>query len=197
LDNVALVIGGMLLSPLLGPINAFSVNANLGRLKKLVTSQLSIIGLLLAVMLLSALITLILSNFTVLNVNTGQVLIREHASLVDVGIGVLLGLAGGLALFVAIPEILVGVTIAVAMVPPAAVAGIGLARLDSGLFVGASVLTFVYLIGLELGSAIMLRLRGVTPRRYYQKAESHRKFLYSILVLTILLIVLIVIVMLT
>lgn len=35
LDNVAIVIGAMLLSPLLGPINAFAVNANLGRIKNL------------------------------------------------------------------------------------------------------------------------------------------------------------------
>ena len=29
LDNITIVIGTMLLSPLLGPINAFAVNANL------------------------------------------------------------------------------------------------------------------------------------------------------------------------
>jgi uncharacterized hydrophobic protein (TIGR00341 family) len=197
LDNVALVIGGMLVSPLLGPINSFSVNANLGRIKKLATSELSIVSLLIAVMLLSALLTFIISKIAVLNVNTGQVLIREHASLVDVGIAIVLGFAGGLALFAAIPEILVGVTIAVAMVPPAAVAGIGLAQLNLELFAGALVLTFVYLIGLELGSTIMLRARGVTPRRYYEKSKSHIKFIYSISILATLLAVLAIIVTLT
>lgn len=36
LDKVVIVIGAMLLSPLLGPINAFAVNASLGRIKKVI-----------------------------------------------------------------------------------------------------------------------------------------------------------------
>jgi uncharacterized membrane protein len=61
LDNVAIVIGAMLLSPLLGPINAFAVNANLGRVHKLLTSQLSILSLLGAVIVLSASVSFIIS----------------------------------------------------------------------------------------------------------------------------------------
>jgi hypothetical protein len=43
LDNVSVVIGAMLLSPLLGPINAFAVNVSLGRIRKALRSQLSIL----------------------------------------------------------------------------------------------------------------------------------------------------------
>ena len=73
-----------------------------------------------------------------------------------------------------------------ALVPPAAVAGIGLAVLDPNLFLGALLLTFVYLVGLELGSSIVLRINGVTPRRYYQKTEARLKSAYSIAGLVIL-----------
>ena len=62
----------------------------------------------------------------------------------------------------------------------------GLALENAGLFIGALILTFVYLIGLELGSTIMLRIRGVTPRRYYEKAEARVKLAYSIAILAVL-----------
>jgi uncharacterized hydrophobic protein (TIGR00341 family) len=186
LDNVAIVIGAMLLSPLLGPLNAFAVNTNLGRIRKAAISQLSILGLLGAIIILSAVATILVSQFVSVPLNSGQIVLRMHASLPDIGIALVIGLAGGLALFVALPELLVGVAIAVAIVPPATVAGIGLALGNFGLFIGALALTFVYLIGLELGSSAMLRIRGVTPMRYYQKEEVRVKFAYSMAILAIL-----------
>jgi uncharacterized hydrophobic protein (TIGR00341 family) len=186
LDNVAILIGAMLLSPLIGPLNAFAVNANLGRLRKVAISQLFILGLLASIIALSAATTFIVSQFVNIPLTSGQILIRNHASLFDLAIALILGLAGGLALFIAIPELLVGVAIAVALVPPATVAGMGLALENAGLFIGALILTFVYLIGLELGSTIMLRIRGVTPRRYYEKAEARVKLAYSIAILAVL-----------
>ena len=190
LDNVAIVIGAMLLSPLLGPLNAFAVNANLGRLRRVLFSQLSILGLLGAIIALSAVTTFFVSQFVNVPISSGQIALRTHASFSDIGIALVIGLAGGLALFVGLPELLVGVAIAVALVPPATVAGIGLALQNTGLFAGALALTFVYMIGLELGSSVMLRIRGVTPRRYYQKEEAKRKFVYSIAILAALFIIL-------
>lgn len=195
LDNVAIVIGAMLLSPLLGPINAFAVNASLGRIKRLIRNQFSILILLTSIIALSALATFVTSRFFGLPI-TSQISIRGHASLVDVGIAFILGCAGGLALFVAIPEILVGVAVAVALVPPVAVSGIGIAIFDIDLFFGAFLLAFVNLFGLELGGAITLRIKGVSPRRYYQKVEARLHSTYSILILTTLLIILTLIVIL-
>ncbi len=194
LDNVAIVIGAMLLSPLLGPLNAFAVNTNLGRLRKVAISQLSILGLLGAIITLSAVATFLVSQFVNVPLNSSQIVLRMNASLSDIGIALIIGLAGGLALFVALPELLVGVAIAVAIVPPATVAGIGLALENWGLFAGALTLTFVYLIGLELGSSVMLRIRGVSPRHYYQKGEIRVKFVYSIAILVVLFAILSVIV---
>jgi uncharacterized hydrophobic protein (TIGR00341 family) len=190
LDNVAIVIGAMLLSPLLGPINAFAVNANLGRVRQLLTSQLSILSLLGSVIALSAGASFTISRFVTLPLYTNQIAIRMTASPSDIGIALVLGLAGGLALFAAIPELLVGVAIAVALVPPATVTGIGIAFAETRLFIGALVLTLVYLVGLQLGSTLMLRIRGVTPRKYYQKAEARKKFAYSIAILAVLFVIL-------
>ena len=197
LDNVAIVIGAMLLSPLLGPINAFAVNANLGRIEKLARSQVAVILLLVAVIVVSAGITFAASQVVTLPINTNQILIRTHATIVDVFVALILGLAAGFALFVAFPENLVGVAIAVAIVPPATVCGIGLAHLNATLFFGALVLTLIYLFGLQLGSTLMLRIRGVLPRRYYQQSEAKRHSATSILLLAGLLLILSLVVILT
>jgi uncharacterized hydrophobic protein (TIGR00341 family) len=190
LDNVAIVIGAMLISPLLGPINAFAVNANLGRIRKLALSQISILLLLFSVIIVAAAITLGASTFVVLSENSVQIMTRSHATLIDVLIALILGLAAGVALFVSFPEMLVGVAIAVAIVPPAAVSGIGLALLNLNLFFGALVLTLIYLFGLQLGCTLMLRVRGVSPRSYYQKADARKHSTYSLIILAALFVIL-------
>jgi uncharacterized hydrophobic protein (TIGR00341 family) len=197
LDNVAILIGAMLLSPLLGPINAFAVNANLGRIRKLARSQAAALLLLAAIIILAAVVTFVASQIVDLPANTTQILIRNHATLTDILIALILGLAAGIALFVGFPEILVGVAIAVAIVPPAAVSGIGLALLNTNLFLGALILTLIYLFGLQLGSTLMLRIRGVLPRRYYQQTEAKKRSTYSILILAVLLVILTLIVILS
>jgi uncharacterized hydrophobic protein (TIGR00341 family) len=197
LDNVAIVIGAMLLSPLLGPINAFAVNVNLGRIRKLARSQAAVLLLLAAIIILAATITFLASQFVEVSENTAQIAIRNHATLTDILIALILGLAAGLALFVGFPEILVGVAIAVAIVPPAAVSGIGLALRNTNLFLGALILTLIYLFGLQLGSTLMLRIRGVQPRRYYQQAEAKKHSAYSIFILALLLVILSLIVILS
>ena len=193
LDSAVTVIGAMLLSPLLGPINAFAVNASIGKVKKLIRIETSIIILLVSVIALSALITFTVSFFFDLPV-TSQIAIRSHTSLIDIGVGLILGLAGGLALVSAVPEMLVGVGVASALLPPAAVSGIGLALMNSELFSGALILTIVYLVGLELGCTIMLRVKGVRPRRFFQQAEARQHSAYFILTFSILLIIILLII---
>lgn len=190
LDNPVLVIGAMLLSPLLGPINAFAVNATLGRLGNLVRIQASILVLLFSVIGISALFTFVISGFFALPLTT-QIELRGQTALVDIGIGLVLGLAGGLALVTAIPEILVGVGVASALLPPAAVAGIGLALANNTLFWGALMLTIVYLVGLQLGCTIMLRAKGLQPRQFYQKVDARKQSAYFIIILGLLLVFLI------
>ena len=196
LDNAVTVIGAMLLSPLLGPINAFAVNASIGKVKKLVKIEGGILILLLSVIALSAFITFIVSFFFELSVSS-QIAIRSQTSLIDIAIGLILGLAGGLALVSSVPEMLVGVGVASALLPPAAVSGIGLALMNGGLFSGALILTIVYLVGLELGCTLMLRVKGVRPRKFYQQAEAKKHSAYFIITFSTLLIILLIIVYLT
>ena len=190
LDNAVTVIGAMLISPLLGPINAFALNTSIGKIKKLIRTELSIFMLIFSVIALSTIVTFSVSIFFKLPL-TSQIALRGQTTLIDVVIGLVLGLAGGLALVTVVPEILVGVGVASALLPPASVSGIGLALFDGGLFWGALTLTIVYLIGLQLGCTLMLRAKGVRPRRFYEKVEARKHSAYFILILSFLLILLI------
>jgi len=186
LNNTVIVIGAMLVSPLLGPINAFALNASIGKIKNLVKTEISITIILTSVILLSATATFISSTFVELPL-TSEIVLRSQTTLLDVAIGLILGFAGGLALVAHLPEILVGVGVASALLPPAAVTGIGLALANTNLFLGALTLMVVYLVGLELGCTIMFRIKGVHPRRFYEKAEAKKHSTYFIAIFTVLL----------
>jgi len=194
LNNVVIIIGGMLIPPMLGPVNALAVNANLGKPRKLLTSQLTVLVLIVLVVLLAALATFFAQQFISLPTTNEQIAIRSHVSILDVFIALVIGVAAGLAFRVALPENLLGVVISVALVPPATVAGIELARLNEITFFGALILTFVYLFGLEFGCTFMLRIMGVSPSEYYKKGEARRHSTYSIILLAVLLAVLAIIV---
>jgi uncharacterized hydrophobic protein (TIGR00341 family) len=195
LDNVIIIIGAMILPPLLGPINALAVNANLGNPKKLLHSQISILILLFAIIGIAALTTLIAGQFIQLPTETDEIVKRSGVTVFDILVALVIGIAAGLVFRVALPENLFGVAISVALIPPATVAGIQLALLNEILFVGAFILLLVNLFALEFGCTLSLRLLGVTPRNFYKEDEGKRSALYSIILLAILLLILAVIIL--
>jgi uncharacterized hydrophobic protein (TIGR00341 family) len=180
-DSPAIIIGAMLISPLLGPITAFSFNAAVGRPMQMLRSAFYGSLLIIAVVVSSALLTGILTHVSNLSV-THEIIVRTMASPTDVVIAILLGIAGGIAMVSSIPGILVGVAIAAALVPPATVTGIGIALLDWNIFSGSLLLTASNIIGLILGSIIVFLLRGVTPRKYYEKNKAKKYLIITILV---------------
>jgi len=179
-NSPAIVIGAMLISPLLGPITAFAFNAAVGRPWKMLQSAFSGFVLIATVVLASAVLTFLTGLIFDLPI-TNEIEIRTNNSPVDVIIGVLLGIAGGIAMVSTIPGILVGVAIAAALVPPATVTGIGIALFDYEIFTGGLLLTSSNIIGLILGCMIVFFLKGVTPRKYYERTGAKKYLLISII----------------
>ena len=180
LDNTLIIIGAMIISPLLGPINAFTVNVSLARSKRALQSEISILVILASIIVLSAVVTYLTSRFVPLTL-TPQITSRGRVSIIYIIIAVILGIAGALALFTDIQGMLVGIAIAVALVPPATVTGVGLAYLNIPLLNGALRNTFLNFIGLQLGGISTLKLKGITSRKY--KDISRRADLMIIVVI--------------
>ncbi len=180
-NSPAVIIGAMLISPLLGPITAFSFNAAVGRPMKMLHSAFSGVLLILAVIITGTILTVILSHISNVTI-THEITSRTMAAPTDVVIAILLGIAGGVAMVSSIPGILVGVAIAAALVPPATVTGIGIALWNWDIFSGSLLLTASNIIGLILGSIVVFFLRGVTPRKYYEKNKARKYLIITILI---------------
>ena len=178
-NNASLVIGAMLISPLLGPVSAFSFNTAVGKTNKMVKSLISGLILLSAVIATGALLTAIALQITDLPL-TGEILSRTEISPVFLAVAIALGFAGGIAMSTNIPGILVGVAIAAALVPPATVSGIGIALWDFDMFSSALTLTGANIIGLVLGMMVIFFIVGVTPRKFYEKEKAHNHMIITI-----------------
>lgn len=179
-NNASLVIGAMLLSPLLGPITAFSFNAAVGQPKKMYKAAQSGLILTLVIIATGTALTAIASSFTELEI-TPEILARTEMTPVFLVVAILLGLAGGIAMSSDIPGILVGVAIAAALVPPAVVTGISLAMLDYDMLINSLTLTIANVLGLVLGTMIVFYAIGITPRKYHEKEQAKKYQSYTII----------------
>ncbi len=184
-DNVAIIIGAMLLSPLLGPIYSFAINTALGRVNYALTSIVHLLALLVCVMGLAWLATLALDPFLDLP-RTTELRTRFETHPIFILTAVLLGFASILAFSRGVSEGATGVAIAAALLPPAVAAGIGLA-IAPGDALRALLLTLENVVGLMVGGLVATLVLDIGPRRYYEKAQARRFILRTSAFLAILL----------
>jgi uncharacterized hydrophobic protein (TIGR00271 family) len=133
-DSAAVIIGAMIIAPLMNPIVAFSYALARGNGKLFVSAALSIFTGIVLVIAVSWGVTRIL-HYQLIG---PEIFSRGTPNLIDLGIAIASGIAGSIAwsrrkIALALP----GVAIAVALVPPICVTGIGLALGDAGMMDGA------------------------------------------------------------
>ena len=190
LNNVGIIIGAMLISPLLGPIYAFAVNTAVGNSKNVLNCVKILVALLLMIISISFVTTFFLSFVTHITV-TSEIASRLNANPVFVVMAVLLGFATILALSKGIPEGVAGVAVAAALLPPAVVFGIALV-LVPGQALTALVLTLQNVIGLIIGSVVAVVLLHVRPRGSYDQWVAKRFIKRVVWILAILIILILI-----
>ncbi len=159
-SSTAVVIGAMLLAPLMAPI----VSLAMGLLRqdtKLATSSIVTISVGVVIALVSA---MLISELFPHKPVTMEMQARINPSLLDIGVAIVAGIAG--AYTKSNKDILgslAGVSIAVALVPPLAVAGIGLGMSDFEFFSQAFLLFFTNLVGIILAATLTFRILGFSP----------------------------------
>mgnify|MGYP000335993030 CR=1 FL=1 len=184
LDNSAIVIGAMLLSPLLGPIYGFAINTAVGRLKDAVKSIGFLMALLLLAFSLSAFSARLLEMFYRPHI-TGEISLREMVNPIYVPMAILLGFASLVALTNGILESIVGVAVAVALLPPAVVSGF-LVTIDMFRALAPTVIVLQNVLGLMSGSLIAILVLNIGPRKYYEKKTAKRYLLRMFYILLLL-----------
>ncbi len=177
LNSASVVIGAMLLAPLMQPIVSSSMGV-LRRDQSLLFNSLRtvLIGVMLT-LVSAALIALILP----LENLTDEITARLSPSLLDL----MVALASGVAAAYAqnndkIVGSLAGVSIAVALVPPLATAGIGLGWMNFDVFYQAFLLFLTNFVGIIFAASITFLVMGYAP------IERAKKGLFYALALAIL-----------
>jgi len=162
LNNVAIIIGAMVVAPLVTPIFGFSLNLILFKGKGISKSLLSILsgtvlGLLTAI-LMGYLINIIQSgNF----INTAEIISRTRPDLLYFIVAILSGASGAYAYARPnLSEKIVGIAISTAIIPPIIVAGLGIAIQNWNIMQASLILYLLNLLGICFGSIIMFLILG-------------------------------------
>ena len=150
--SAAAIIGAMIVAPLMGPITAMAFAITMGNRRLLKRSLLSVIsGALLTVATAYLICTLV-----GLNTLNPEILARTRPTLIDLAIGLAAGAAGSFATTRKdISSALPGVAIAVALVPPLSVIGIGLAFESREVISGSTLLFVTNLAGIILSGGLI------------------------------------------
>jgi uncharacterized membrane protein len=119
-----------------------------------------------------------------------EILERTDLNVLNIGLALASGAAGAYSFAERKGEILVGVMIAVALMPPACVVGIGIALQDVGIFGGASLLLLVNVICINIAGTLVLWKLGVKPSRIFRETESEKHVKKRVVTSAVILVVL-------
>ena len=168
-NSTAVIIGAMLISPLMGPTMGIGLSIGLNDFELMKRSLKSY-----AVTTLFSVVTATLYFlFTPLDEVQSELLARTSPSIYDVFIALMGGLAGIVAL--ATKEkgnVIPGVAIATALMPPLCTAGFGLATGNLLYFLGAFYLYFINSVFISLATYIGVRLMRFVRKQFVDKERE-------------------------
>jgi len=167
-DNVAVVIGAMVIAPLLGPNLAMALGTALGDTDLMWKAfKTGLAGMSLALVL-----SIIIGVFWPLNIESRELLARTNVGLDSAVLAMASGAAAVISLTSGIPSILVGVMVAVALLPPAATMGLMLGAGQTDLAYGAAFLLAVNIVAINLSAKLGFLIQGIKPRTWLEKKKA-------------------------
>lgn len=182
-DNIAVVIGAMVIAPLLGPNLAFAFGSALGDFTLM--RQAAITNLTgLAITLVIGVAVGVLSPVALLS---GEILARTHVGFGGIALALASGAAAVLSLTTGLSSALVGVMVAVALLPPAATLGMMLGAGDMPHALGAALLLGANVICVNLAAQVVFVAKRLGPRTALEKMVSRRTVFVNIALWALLL----------
>ena len=191
-NNVAIIIGAMVIAPVLGPNVALSLATTLGdmdlarrALKAIAVGTLTV-----------ATLSVPLGYVLTVDPDIPEFLARTRVGFGDIALALASGSAGALAFRRGVASALIGVMVAVALLPPLVTFGL---LLGSGYWLmslGAMLLFLTNLICINLSGVTTFMLQGIRPRTWWEADRAKKAtriaialwvFLLSALVVVIVL----------
>ena len=170
-NSTAVIIGAMLISPLMGPIIGFGTALGIYDFE-LLKKSLRNLGLTTLFSVLTATIYFILTPIT----DSGSELLgRTQPNIYDVLIAFFGGAAGMIAASTKSKgQVLPGVAIATALMPPLCTAGYGIATWQWHFFFGAFYLFLINSIFIALATYLVVRLLRFPPKVFLDRARGRK-----------------------
>lgn len=171
-NNVAVIIGAMVIAPFLGPNMALSLATNLGDIdlaKDAIKSNY--VGVLIAFSL-----SIFLGYIFIVDPTVPEIALRARTNLGSITLAFASGMAGALAFTVGFSTTLIGVMVAVALLPPLVTSGLLLGSGEYTLAAGAFLLFFINLVCVNLAGVLTFKFQKIQPI-YPEKIENAQKLM--------------------
>lgn len=182
-NSVAIIIGAMVIAPLLGPNMAIALATTLGDLPLLwraFRTSLAGIG---TVVVLSVVIGVLLQ----VDPAAPEVASRNTVAPGDVAVALASGAAGALAFTTGVSATLIGVMVAVALLPPLVTFGLLLGSGHLALATGALSLFLMNLICINLAGVTTFLVQGIRPATWWEKDRAAKATRIAIVLWAVLL----------
>ena len=177
LDSPSVVVGSMVIAPLIGPAMATAVGSVVNDPEMFKRGvRLQLLGALLAIGGAAVLALLLKTLHLVppgLDITTlGEIQERLAPDFLSLAVALGAGVAGVVSLTTGVSSALVGVMIAVALMPPAATVGIGMAWGQPAVALGAGVLALVNWLSINVAALVVLWYRGYRPESFFREDDA-------------------------
>jgi uncharacterized hydrophobic protein (TIGR00341 family) len=180
-DNVAVIVGAMVIAPLLGPNLAFAFGTALGDRRLMWRAlQAGMLGAGTA-FAMSVAIGLVWPD----KLQSHEILSRTDVKLDSIALALASGAAAVLSLSSGASTVLVGVMVAVALLPPTATMGLLTGGGQMQLAMGAGLLLAVNVVSVILAAKLVFLFKGIKPRTWLEK-EKARQSMTAYLLLWVL-----------
>ncbi|WBO86215.1 DUF389 domain-containing protein [Hymenobacter yonginensis] len=170
-NSTAVIIGAMLISPLMGPLVSVGYSAATNN-PDLLRRAVKNLGLAVVISLLTSTVYFLL---TPLSGAQSELLARTEPTIWDVLIALFGGLAGAVGLTRREKSnVIPGVAIATALMPPLCTAGYGLASGHWDYALGAFYLFSINCVFITLAAFLVIRFLGLPAHRFQDEAQARR-----------------------
>jgi len=185
-NDMAIIIGSMVISPLLGPYMALSLATTLADSNLAFKSATTNAAGFLIVLLISVAI----GFFIEADPGLREIAVRANVSYYFIFLALATGVAGAYSLTSEVPEALVGVLVAVALLPPLVASGL---LFGSGHWLagaGAILLFFVNVVCINLSGVATFFAQGIRPRRWRAARKASKAVMMAVALWGVLLVLL-------
>ena len=123
---------------------------------------------------MALLLSILIGFLWPLNISSHELMARTDVGLDAVVLALASGAAAVISLTTGVASVLVGVMVAVALLPPAATLGLMIGAGEPSLAMGAALLLAVNIVSVNLAAKIVFWVRGIKPRSWLEKQKANQ-----------------------